>query len=62
MVIYNAPVMNDGKPQHFFDHTAHLTILTLKSRFRLAHGMACSMPTPCPQSRSRATQQLTIKR
>ncbi|HEY0852943.1 MAG TPA: hypothetical protein VGD96_23725 [Bradyrhizobium sp.] len=22
--------MNDGKPQHFFDHTAYLTILTVK--------------------------------
>src|SRR5215472_13860696 len=39
MVIYNALVMNDGKPQHFFDHTAYLTILTLKSWFRLLHGM-----------------------
>ncbi len=39
MVIYNALVMNDGKPQHFFDHTAYLTILTVKSWFRLLHGM-----------------------
>ncbi len=39
MVIYNALVMNDGKPQHFFDHTAYLTILTVKSWFRLLHGL-----------------------
>ncbi|WP_407181203.1 hypothetical protein [Bradyrhizobium sp. STM 3562] len=38
MVIYNALVMNDGKPQHFFDHTAYLTILAVKSWFRLLHG------------------------
>jgi hypothetical protein len=37
MVIYNALVMNDGKPQHFFDHTAYLTILTVKSWFSLLH-------------------------
>ena len=39
MVIYNALVMNDGKPQHFFDHPAYLTILTVKSWFSLLHGM-----------------------
>jgi hypothetical protein len=39
MVIYNALVMNDGKPQAFFDHTAYLTILTLKSWFRLLHAL-----------------------
>jgi hypothetical protein len=38
MVIYNALAMNDGKPQHFFDHTAYLTILTVKSWFKLLHG------------------------
>ncbi|CCE08280.1 conserved membrane hypothetical protein [Bradyrhizobium sp. STM 3843] len=37
MVIYNALVMNDGKPQAFFDHPAYLTILSLKSWFRLLH-------------------------
>src|SRR5215472_4083639 len=37
MVIYNALVMNDGKPQAFFDHTAYLTILTVKSWFYLLH-------------------------
>src|SRR5450631_348194 len=39
MVIYNALVMNDGKPQAFFDHTAYLTILTVKSCFALLHGL-----------------------
>src|ERR1700687_2207816 len=37
MVIYNALVLNDGKPQLFFDHTAYLTILSLKLWFRLLH-------------------------
>jgi hypothetical protein len=39
MVIYNALVMNDGRPQAFFDHTAYLTILTVKSWFRLLHAL-----------------------
>ena len=39
MVIYNALVMNDGKPQPFFDHTAYLTILTVKSWFSLLHSV-----------------------
>jgi hypothetical protein len=39
MVIYNALAMNDGKPQHFFDHTAYLTILTVKYWFQLLHGI-----------------------
>ena len=29
MVIYNAFVLNDGKPQHFFDHTGYLTIVAV---------------------------------
>jgi hypothetical protein len=37
MVIYNALVMNDGKPQLFFDHTAYLTILSVKAWFALLH-------------------------
>src|SRR5258706_4296135 len=37
MVIYNALVLNDGKPQVFFDHTAYLTILALKLWFQLLH-------------------------
>src|SRR6266700_2780016 len=39
MVIYNALVMNDGRPQAFFDHTAYLTILTVQSWFALLHGL-----------------------
>ena len=39
MVIYNALIMNDGRPQAFFDHPAYLTILTLKSWFRLLHAL-----------------------
>src|SRR6202451_1023898 len=39
MVIYNALAMNDGKPQLFFDHTAYITILSLKLWFRLLHGL-----------------------
>jgi hypothetical protein len=39
MVIYNALVLNDGKPQLFFDHTAYLTILSLKLWFSLLHGL-----------------------
>jgi hypothetical protein len=39
MVIYNALTLNDGRPQTFFDHTAYLTILSVKSWFRLLHGL-----------------------
>jgi hypothetical protein len=39
MVIYSALALNDGKPQVFFDHTAYLTILSLKLWFRLLHGV-----------------------
>src|SRR5437868_5943983 len=38
MVIYSALAMNDGKPQVFFDHTAYLTIVSLKLWFQLLHG------------------------
>src|SRR6201993_3070948 len=44
MVIYNALALNDGKPQLFFDHTAYLTILTLKSWFRLLHALGLLAP------------------
>src|ERR1700676_3443150 len=37
MVIYSALALNDGKPQVFFDHTAYLTILSLKLWFQLLH-------------------------
>ena len=36
MVIYNALVLNDGKPQLFFDHTGYITILSVKFWFRAA--------------------------
>jgi len=39
MVIYNALALNDGKPQHFFDHTGYLTILSVKAWFEMLHGL-----------------------
>src|SRR5947207_3582422 len=39
MVIYNALALNDGKPQSFFDHTAYLTILSVKLWFGLLHAI-----------------------
>ena len=39
MVIYNALVLNDGKPQQFFDHTAYITILSVKFWFQLLHAL-----------------------
>ena len=39
MVIYNALVLNDGKPQLFFDHTAYITILSTKFWFQLLHAL-----------------------
>src|SRR5947209_11895992 len=39
MVIYSALALNDGKPQVFFDHTAYITILSLKLWFQLLHGL-----------------------
>src|SRR3979409_205231 len=39
MVIYNALALNDGIPQLFFDHTAYLTILSVKFWFQLLHGL-----------------------
>src|SRR3982074_1758109 len=39
MVIYSALVLNDGKPQVFFDHTAYITILSLKLWFQLLHAL-----------------------
>src|ERR1700759_2307572 len=37
MVIYNALVLNDGKPQLFFDHTGYITILAVKAWFQFLH-------------------------
>jgi hypothetical protein len=39
MVIYNALVLNDGRPQQFFDHTAYLTILSVQFWFKLLHAL-----------------------
>jgi hypothetical protein len=39
MMIYNALALNAGKPQLFFDHTAYLTILSLKVWYQLLHGL-----------------------
>src|ERR1700744_6702433 len=40
MVIYNALVLNDGKPQLFFDHTGYITILAVKAWFQFLHRLA----------------------
>ena len=37
MVVYNALVLNAGKPQAFFDHPAYLTILSVAYAFRGLH-------------------------
>src|SRR5260370_33197100 len=39
MVIYSALALNDGKPQQFFDHTAYLTILSVKLWFQWLHAL-----------------------
>ena len=39
MVIHSALALNDGKPQHFFDHPAYLTILSTKLWFQLLHAV-----------------------
>jgi hypothetical protein len=39
MVIYNALLLNDGKPQAFFDHTGYITILAAKLWFQFLHGL-----------------------
>src|ERR1700726_3234939 len=44
MVIYSALALNDGKPQLFFDHTAYLTILSLKVWYRLLHALGLLAP------------------
>jgi hypothetical protein len=58
MVIYNALVLNDGKPQQFFDHTAYITILSVKYWFQLLHGLglldAYSLPSIPPASNAAA--------
>jgi len=39
MVVYNALVLNDGKPQQFFDHTGYLTILSVNVWLEMLHGL-----------------------
>src|SRR3984957_4371596 len=39
MVIYSALALNDGKPQVFFDHTAYITILSVKLWYQLLHAL-----------------------
>jgi len=54
MVIYSALAMNAGKPQQFLDHTAYLTILSVKSWFQLLRGLglldAYTLPAIPPAS------------
>src|SRR6201996_7643939 len=54
MVVYSALAMNAGKPQQFLDHTAYLTILSVKSWFQLLHGLglldAYTLPAVPPAS------------
>jgi hypothetical protein len=58
MVIYSALAMNAGKPQQFLDHTAYLTILSVKSWFQLLHGLglldAYTLPAIPPASEASA--------
>jgi hypothetical protein len=39
MIVYNALVLNDGKPQAFFDHPSYFTILSVKTWFQLMHSL-----------------------
>jgi hypothetical protein len=54
MVIYSALAMNAGHPQQFVDHTAYLTILSVKYWFALLHGIglldAWTLPSIPPAS------------
>src|SRR5271155_5069863 len=54
MVIYNALVLNDGKPQQFFDHTGYLTILSVKFWLETLHAFGLlgsySLPSMPPAS------------
>jgi hypothetical protein len=37
MMVYQAFLLNDGRPQDFFDHPGHLNILLIDTWFRLLH-------------------------
>src|SRR5436305_9705527 len=39
MVIYNSLLLNDGRPQQFFDHPAYITILSVQLWFKVLHGL-----------------------
>ncbi|WP_424631868.1 hypothetical protein [Bradyrhizobium sp. SYSU BS000235] len=39
MIVYNALVLNDGKPQAFFDHPSYFTILSVKVWFQFMHAL-----------------------
>lgn len=39
MIVYNALVMNEGKPQAFFDHPSYFTILSVKAWFQFMHAL-----------------------
>jgi hypothetical protein len=39
MMVYNALVLNDGKPQQFVDHPAYITIVSVQLWFKLLHGL-----------------------
>jgi hypothetical protein len=39
MVVYNALILNDGKPRQFFDHPAYFTILSVQLWFKLLHNL-----------------------
>src|SRR5271170_862270 len=58
MVIYNALVLNDGKPQQFFDHTGYLTILSVKAWLEMLHAFGLlnsySLSSMPPASSSQA--------
>jgi len=53
IVVYNSFLLNDGKPQQYFDHPAYLTFLTTQFWFRLLHTLGLldawklsAMPAP----------------
>src|SRR4051794_27997085 len=39
MVVYDALLLNDGRPQQYFDHPAWITILSVQLWFKLLHGL-----------------------
>jgi hypothetical protein len=39
MMVYQAFLLNDGRPQSYFDHPAYLKIMLLDLWFRLFHGL-----------------------